>query len=140
MEDDSMIICYSSREISVIASREELVALSSLIRNTGGTMASNQTGSPAPYDKLLAAMVVEHAPGQSVRFSVTADDNLRVAGDKKKMEILAKNVESFAKESPDNHHSHEEYFPGHFYLAPDSFPVVFEFSSGVANQKFSTLQ
>jgi hypothetical protein len=135
-----MIICYSSREISVVGSREEFIALASLLRTTGGTMTSNQTGSPAPYDKLLAAVTVEHVPGQSVRFSVVADNNLHIAGDKRKMEILATNVESFARESPDNHHSHEEYFPGHFYLAPDSFPIVFEFSSGTANQKFSTLQ
>jgi len=135
-----MIICYSSREISVIGSREEFVALSSMIRNTGGRMASNQTGSPAPYDKLLAAVIVEHVPGQSVKFSVTPDEALQISGDKVKMGILATNVESFAKESPDNHHSHEEYFPGHFYLAPDSFPVVFEFTTGEANRKFSTLQ
>jgi hypothetical protein len=97
-------------------------------------MVSNQTGSPAPYDRLLAAIVVEDAPGQSVTFSVTSDDFLRIAGDKGKMDIVAANVENFAKESPDNHHSHVEHFPGHFYLAPDSVPVVFEFSSSKVNQ------
>jgi hypothetical protein len=136
-----MLIGYSPREISVIASREELIDLSTRLRTVGGQIVSDhQMGSPAPYDRFLAGILVEDAPGQSVIFNVTKDNFLRVAGDRRKMEVLAKNVESFAKESDDDQHSHEEYFPGHFYLAPESLPVVFEFSSSAVNQKFSSLQ
>lgn len=136
-----MLICYAPREIAVIASREELIDLSMRLKSVSGqTVSANQTGSPTPYDRFLAGILIEDTPGQSVIFNVTKDNFLRISGDRRKIDILAKNVESFARESDDNQHSHEEYFPGHFYLAPESLPVVFEFSSSAANKKFSSLQ
>ena len=50
-----MLICYSPREIAVIASREELIGLSSRISSVGGKIVSNQTGSAAPYVGLLSS-------------------------------------------------------------------------------------
>jgi len=100
---------------------------------------SNQTGSPAPHEMLLKAIVVEDLPAQGVIFRVTNDDQLTITGDKSKMAILADSVQSIAEADDVEGHWHVEYFPDHFFLAPESFPVVFEFSSSRKNQK-STLQ
>ena len=82
-----------------------------------------------PYEQLLKAIVVESLPTRGVTFTVTNDDQLSIAGDKTKMAILADNVQSIAEADDVEGHWHVEYFPDHFFLAPESFPVVFEFSS-----------
>jgi hypothetical protein len=137
-----MWICYSppSKEICIVGSRDEFRKLASIIRQTHGTVISNQTGSPVPYDQLLKAIVVESQPTRGVTFSVTDDHQLSIAGDKTKMAILADNVQSIAEADDVEGHWHVEYFPDHFFLAPESFPVVFEFSSSARNQRLSPLQ
>lgn len=137
-----MWICFSppSKEICIVGSRDEFRQLASIIRQTHGKVISNQTGSPVPYEQLLKAVVVESLPAHGVTFSVTNDDQLSITGDKSKMAVLADNVQSIAEAADVEGHWHVEYFPDHFFLAPESFPVVFEFSSSARNQKLSTLQ
>jgi hypothetical protein len=124
-----MLIRYSpkTKQISIAGSREELTRLASLIRTGSGKMIGDQTVSPKPYPALLTAITIERKTGGAVTFTVAEDNSLSIAGDKNKMDLLATNVQSFAEDSPDNHHWHVEYFPDHFYLAADSFPVVFQF-------------
>jgi hypothetical protein len=126
-----MWICYSppSKEICIVGSRDEFRKLASIIRQTQRKIQTNQTGSPVPYEQLLKAIVVESLPTRGVTFTVTNDDQLSIAGDKTKMAILADNVQSIAEADDVEGHWHVEYFPDHFFLAPESFPVVFEFSS-----------
>ena len=126
-----MWICYSppSKQICIVGSRDEFRKLASIIRQTQGKIQTNQTGSPVPYEQLLKAIVVESLPTRGVTFTVTNDDQLSIAGDKTKMAILADNVQSIAEADDVEGHWHVEYFPDHFFLAPESFPVVFEFSS-----------
>jgi len=137
-----MWICYSppSKEICIVGSRDEFRKLASIIRQTHGTVQTNQTGSPVPYEQLLKAIVVESLPTRAVTFTVTNDDQLSITGDKSKMAILADNVQSIAEADDVEGHWHVEYFPDHFFLAPESFPVVFEFSSSARNHRLSTLQ
>ncbi len=126
-----MWICYSppSKEICIVGSRDEFRKLASIIRQT-----------QVPYEQLLKAIVVENLPSRGVTFTVTNDDQLSITGDKTKMAILADNVQSIAETDDVEGHWHVEYFPDHFFLAPESFPVVFEFSSSARNQRLSTLQ
>jgi hypothetical protein len=126
-----MWIYYSppSKQICIVGSRNEFRKLASIIRQTQGKIQTNQTGSPVPYEQLLKAIVVESLPTRGVTFTVTNDDQLSIAGDKTKMAILADNVQSIAEADDVEGHWHVEYFPDHFFLAPESFPVVFEFSS-----------
>jgi hypothetical protein len=125
-----MRICYSppSEQICIVGSRDEFRMLASIIRQTHGKIISNQTGSPVPYEQLLKAIVVESLPAHGVTFSVTTDCQLSIAGDKSKMAILADNVQIIAEADNVEGHWHVEYYPDHFFLAPESFPVVFEFS------------
>ena len=126
-----MWIYYSppSKQICIVGSRNEFRKLASIIRQTQGKIQTNQTGSPVPYEQLLKAIVVESLPTRGVTFTVTNDDQLSITGDKSKMAILADNVQSIAEADDVEGHWHVEYFPDHFFLAPESFPVVFEFSS-----------
>lgn len=137
-----MLIRYSpkSRELSITGSREDFTLLASMIRKGSGAQMSNHTGSSAPYEMLLGGIVVENLPGKSVAFSVTKDNHLSIAGDAHKMVVLAENVESIAEAVDTEGHWHIEYSPDHFFLAPDSLPVVFDLSFSARNQKFSTLQ
>ncbi len=137
-----MLIFFAdpTKEICIIGAREDFGRLASLIRAAKGTMLSGQTGSPAPYDRLLGPIVIENKLGESVRFSVTQNGALLIVGDQSKLSILADNVFSISEADDSEGHWHVEYFPDHFFLAPDSFPVVFELTDAKRNQEFSSLQ
>ncbi|RZS37724.1 hypothetical protein EV193_105282 [Herbihabitans rhizosphaerae] len=58
----------------------------------------------------------------------SAGDSLLITGSPDKLDVLADTVEGQAEHplTPDGRpaHTHVDYFPGHFYLHPDSVPVV----------------
>jgi len=78
----------------------------------------------SPYSGYLRSMEIETGEG-NVRIQ-RDDDRICIAGSKEKMRILAKNIASLASQKSDHssEHSHIEYFPGHFYLAEGSEPLV----------------
>jgi hypothetical protein len=80
------------------------------------------TQDPSPYDGFLQRIAIESGPGNMVvsrRGTV-----LSLAGSADALVQLAANIEVLSNEG--RGHLHEEYYPGHFYLAADSSPVVFE--------------
>jgi hypothetical protein len=79
-----------------------------------------------PYVGALCQIVVQREPGTKVRLT-RLGEVLYLSGDVHYLEILADALE-FPDDTPPtplgNYHVHIEYFPDHFYLAPDSEPVV----------------
>jgi hypothetical protein len=74
---------------------------------------------------LLAGLTVTASEHSLVQIGIE-DDMVRVVGGQTGLETLAENIRIFAGDagSPDDH-LHIDYYPGHFFLAEDSEPLVF---------------
>jgi hypothetical protein len=59
--------------------------------------------------------------------NVTEAGDLAISGDNSKRSVLSKNLRGFAEAGSEDEHLHVEYFPNHFYLAPESAPLIFAF-------------
>lgn len=125
-----MRIRYSPRtgEVAIVCTRQDLAQLAALLQAGHGRIICSAASPSGPYAVLLESLTVDSKLGQSVIFRVTDGSILAIDGDMAKLGILAENVAEFAEaEAVEGTHWHVEYFPGHFYLGPDSAPVVFEF-------------
>ena len=110
-------------EVEVSGTRAGLLALAGVLRS-GGDLALAPVADPAPYDRALVRLGVRLRRAGRVRVSVDGGV-LVVEGGPEAIAVLAENVEGFAAEADDpRHHLHIEYFPGHFYLAEGSAPLV----------------
>ena len=77
---------------------------------------------PSPYDGFLERIVI--ALG-SERVAVSrAGRALCIVGNSDALAQMAANIDALSNER--GGHLHEEYYPGHFYLAAESAPVVVE--------------
>lgn len=110
-------------EVEVSGTRAGLLALAGVLRG-GGDLALAPVADPAPYDRAPARLRVRLREAGRVRVSVD-DTILLIEGGPGSIAVLAENVEGFAAEADDpRHHLHIDYFPGHFYLAEGSAPLV----------------
>ncbi|WP_306370985.1 hypothetical protein [Nocardiopsis sp. CC223A] len=105
--------------------REGLLALARVLRG-GGEGALAPVADPAPYDRAPARVDVRHRASGKVRVSVDGG-TLVIEGAPESLAVLAENVEVFADEAHPRHHLHVDHFPGHYYLAEGSAPVVVAF-------------
>jgi hypothetical protein len=79
-----------------------------------------QTDTPLPYDELIEFITIERIDGllcllYEPRF-------LRIVGGAESLHLFAENIKSLISEGWAD--LHVEYFPGHFFLAPASEPLV----------------
>lgn len=117
-------------EIELEGSAGELRRLADQLRKaTEGlpiTLAELNDEMTKPSPGTLSQIVVQREPGTKVRIT-RRGEILHLCGDERYLEILADTLE-FLDDTPPtplgNYHIHIAYFPGHFYLAPDSEPVV----------------
>ncbi|WP_017587157.1 Imm32 family immunity protein [Nocardiopsis ganjiahuensis] len=106
-------------EVDLKASAEELTRLADAVAEGEGLL-----GSTAPVTGALAGVEVEKTPGPGVLIHVDSERRILViSGDAVGREVLADNVRAMAS-AEDGGHLHIDYYPGHFYLAEGSVPLV----------------
>jgi len=116
--------------IVVTGTREDFAELAALIELADGKIIAvkpRPADSAGPHVQFLRHIIIRPAPGRAVCISVSNENELLIEGDKSKLAILATNVRVFGGEEKEAHRQHIDYFPHHFYLAPESVAVELEF-------------
>jgi len=115
-----------TNELEIEASGKELSDLAAFLQDETGTRYDNVSvarHANEAYSKCLSRIMVDRVEGQSVRLSVQADECLVITGDARKIAVLAANIASGAR-MPAGEHTHIDFYPGHLWLAEDSYPLV----------------
>ncbi|GAA1450858.1 hypothetical protein GCM10009602_48220 [Nocardiopsis tropica] len=106
-------------EVDLTASAEELNRLADAVAEGEGLL-----GSTAPTADALAGVEVKKTPGPGVLIHLDSERQILViSGDAAGRAVLADNVRDMAS-AEDGGHLHIDYYPGHFYLAEGSVPLV----------------
>ncbi|MEU1181561.1 hypothetical protein ABZ464_28745 [Streptomyces sp. NPDC005820] len=107
-------------EVDLSASSEELTWLANAVAQGDGLLGSIQ----APGGNALAGVEVKGTSGPGVLIRRDAERQILViSGDSAGRAVLAENLRDMAT-AEDGGHLHIDYFPGHFYLAEGSLPLV----------------
>lgn len=118
---DEIELAGSLGEFRILASQ-----LKEATKGLSITLAELNSEMIKPYVGVLHQIVVQREPGKKVRIT-RQGEILHLSGDGHYLEMLA-NTLAFPDDTPPtplgNYHIHVEYFPGHFYLAPDSELMV----------------
>ncbi|MBK1786623.1 Imm32 family immunity protein [Prauserella cavernicola] len=109
-----------SDEVELTASADELTRLADAVADGAGLL-----GSAAPPDDGAArAIEVGTTPGPGVLVYLDSERRvLVISGDDAARAVLADNLRAVAS-AEDGGHLHLDHYPGHFYLAEGSVPVV----------------
>ncbi|MEH0421704.1 Imm32 family immunity protein [Streptomyces sp. B21-083] len=109
-----------SGEVDLTASAEELMRLANAVALGEGLVRATS----APGSDTLTGVGVKRTsgPGALVHRD-TERQILMISGDPASRAALAENLQSMAT-AEDGGHLHIDYFPGHFYLAEGSVPLV----------------
>ena len=115
----------AGQEVEVSGSPADLRDLADFIRlGDGGVLRMEAAADPSPYTH--AASKVEVVIDDNSEWLLTSLDDdsqtLRLVGPRRSLELLADNVADQANDPYG--HLHIEWFPDHFYLAPDSLSLV----------------
>ncbi|MEU7826029.1 hypothetical protein [Catellatospora sp. NPDC049133] len=97
-------------------------ALVALLRAGTGHVYTATAAQAAPYERLLAGVLVVTRPGRPAEFTVRGD-RLAIGGDARHLTTMADALAGVG-ELPPGRHEHVEHYPDHPYLGPDSLPVV----------------
>jgi len=113
-------------EGEVGGTRHDLRDLAALLRTGHGSIACRTGLDPSPYDHVVGRIGVHATAAQEPAGFVLLGDRseLRVVGGKESLQALADRIDGLALEGRDGEHWHGEHYPGHPYLAADSYPVV----------------
>ncbi|MEV8098904.1 hypothetical protein [Kitasatospora sp. NPDC085879] len=107
-------------EIDLTATAEELRRLAGAVADGEGLLGA----TTPPRDHELAGVEVRTTPGPGVLLHLdSAGRTLVISGDSAGRAGLAENLREMAC-AGDGGHLHIDYFPGHFYLAEGSLPLV----------------
>jgi hypothetical protein len=107
-------------EVDLKASAAELNRLASAVAEGEGLLSS----TPSPGSGALAGILVKRTAGPGVLVHLDSERQLLViSGDTAGRAVLADNLRGMAS-AEDGGHLHIDYFPGHFYLAEGSLPLV----------------
>lgn len=117
----------STEEMELSGTRSELLALARSLRNDRGRHDLHGDPAPFPYSRSLSEIEVREISGGAVNISWDGS-SLKIRGGRSALDLLADNIGSFASEAADSDHLHIEYFPGHFYLSPESESLVLAIS------------
>ncbi|MFF4727225.1 hypothetical protein ACFY3M_18105 [Streptomyces mirabilis] len=111
---------HGSAEVDLSASAEELTWLASAVARGEGLLSSTSS----PDSDALAGVEVLKSSGPGVLIRRDAERQILViSGDSAGRAVLAENLRALATDE-DGGHLHIDYFPGHFYLAEGSLPLV----------------
>ncbi|MFF2118498.1 hypothetical protein ACFVXH_14385 [Kitasatospora sp. NPDC058184] len=107
-------------EVDLTASAEELNRLADAVAEGKGLLGS----TPSPDADALAGIEVKGTAGPGVLVHLDPERQfLVISGDSAGRAVLADNLRGMAS-AEDGGHLHIDYFPGHFYLAEGSLPLV----------------
>ncbi|WP_037604645.1 Imm32 family immunity protein [Streptacidiphilus rugosus] len=108
-------------EVDLTGSADELHRLADAV----ATGEARLSASPAPDDDVaLLGIEVRTSPGPGVLVRLDPERRiLLISGDQAGRTVLAENLRGIAS-AADGGHLHLDYFPGHFYLAEGSVPLV----------------
>ncbi|MFF5187953.1 hypothetical protein ACFY30_30020 [Streptomyces sp. NPDC000345] len=107
-------------EVDLSASAEELMHLARAVAQGEGRFSS----TASPGSNALAGVEVRKTSGPGVLVHRDAERRMLViSGDSAGRAVLAENLQAMAT-AEDGGHLHIDYFPGHFYLAEGSLPLV----------------
>lgn len=107
-------------EVDLTASAEELSRLADAVAEGEGLLDSTLS----PGVNALAGVEVESTSGPGVLFLLDLERRILViSGDFVGRSVLADNLRDMAS-AEDGGHLHVDYFPGHYYLAEGSLPLV----------------
>ena len=121
----------SGRELEISGSRDALLGFATSIELPVLALRCSMrvpAGTAQPYDGFLSTLRIEERD-DSVQVAVN-DDTLCIRGRRSLLAILAKNVRHVAGADASGldgrmrYHAHVEYYPGHFFLTPDSIPLI----------------
>jgi hypothetical protein len=121
-----MFVSYSenTKEVEIAGNKDDLIDLSKkLLKDNTEIFLHSEKLDPSPYSKFLKKIGVQVIPHNFVEFQVIGE-LLSVKGSYEKLLILAENIENFGKDGDKGDHIHIEYFQEHFYLSPESHPLV----------------
>jgi hypothetical protein len=111
--------------LEIAGSQDALKQLANWIDAGAGALSFEKPEtSPAPYERWLARLTVAASQHPLVKIGIE-DDTVCVVGGQTGLATLAENIRIFADDagSPDEH-LHIDYYPGHFFLAEESVPLV----------------
>ncbi|MEU9900323.1 hypothetical protein ACIBCS_42495 [Streptomyces phaeochromogenes] len=108
-------------EVVLSASADELTSLASAVARGEGPLGCSTS---SPDGNALTGVEIKDTsgPGVLIRRDV-ARQILVISGDSTNRAVLAENLRDLAT-AEDGGHLHIDYFPGHFYLAEGSLPLV----------------
>ncbi|MFF3579785.1 Imm32 family immunity protein [Streptomyces mirabilis] len=107
-------------EVDLSASAEELTWLASAVARGEGLLSS----TPSPGGDALVGVEVLKSSGPGVLIRRDAERQILViSGDSAGRAVLAEDLRAMATYE-DGGHLHIDHFPGHFYLAEGSLPLV----------------
>ncbi|MER7689915.1 hypothetical protein [Streptomyces sp. NPDC097610] len=113
-------------EVALSASAEELTWLASAVARGEGLLSFTSS----PGGDALAGVEVLKSSGPGVLIRRDAERQILViSGDSAGRAVLAENLRALATDE-DGGHLHIDYFPGHFYLAEGSLPLVVDSPHG----------
>ncbi|KJY28083.1 hypothetical protein [Streptomyces sp. NRRL S-495] len=107
-------------EVDLTASAEELNRLAAAVAEGEGLLSS----TPSAGSDALTGIEVKKTAGPGVLVRLDSERQvLVISGDSAGRTVLAENLRGIAS-AEDGGHLHIDYFPGHFYLAEGSLPLV----------------
>ncbi|MGW0584755.1 Imm32 family immunity protein [Streptomyces sp. NPDC002920] len=107
-------------EVDLSASAEELTCLASAVAQGEGLVSSTSSSG----SNTLAGVEVKNTSGPGGLVHRDAERQILViSGDSASRTVLAENLRAMAT-AEDGGHLHIDYYPGHFYLAEGSLPLV----------------
>ncbi|MGW9032844.1 Imm32 family immunity protein [Streptomyces sp. NPDC055722] len=107
-------------EVDLSASAEELTELASAVAQGKGLLSATLS----PGGNAMAGVEVRGTSGPGVLIYRDAERRILViSGDSASRAVLAENLRDMAT-AEGGGHLHIDYFPGHFYLAEGSLPLV----------------
>jgi hypothetical protein len=116
---------YCENGIDLAGDGEAINFLAQAIRQTHRTnqlfLHKPKSRLPDPYDGF--ALSLEIRVTNSLVCISRCDDQIGIAGSSDLLEILAQNV-GFVTTNSGSNHLHIEFYPSHFFLDPESIPLV----------------
>jgi hypothetical protein len=123
-------ISATRQQVGIDATAEELTMLHRALGSGQVGPASFDTADPDPSNSPLGAIEIDRSPGLRLRVWVDWERRvLRIVGGDSETQSFAANVLDLALETPVGSQHRFDYFRDHFYLDPDSIPLVIRVTS-----------
>ncbi len=131
----SLLLGEETGELELKGCREKFQLLAARIRSgDASSIPLTMVDDPRPYSRSLQRIEIRGGSGK-VSISLLGDRvSLLVQGGAESREVLAENIEAFARDATGLEHMHIEPYPDHYYLAEDSAAIVLAFEkAGMTN-------